>query len=100
MSKESGLSKITTDSLVQILDTDSDLFLLDVREPDEVAEWRIPGVNNIPLGELDRRISEVPTDKHVVVICAKGARALQGAQILLDHGVGSEVLEGGMGAWA
>ena len=55
MSKESGLSKITTDSLVQILDTDSDLFLLDVREPDEVAEWRIPGVNNIPLGELDRR---------------------------------------------
>ena len=100
MSQQPALSKISTDSLVPLLDSDPALFLLDVREPDEVAEWRISGVHNVPLGELDRRISEVPTDKRVVVICAKGARALQGAQILLDHGISSEVLDGGMGAWA
>ena len=100
MSQKPALTKISTDALVPLLDRNPALFLLDVREPDEVAEWRIFGVNNIPLGDLDRRISEVPADKRVVVICAKGARALQGAQILLDHGISSEVLDGGMGAWA
>ena len=100
MSENSEITATTTDSLIALLDSDPDLFLLDVREPDEVKEWFIPGVHNIPLGNLDRRIDEVPSNKQIIVICAKGARALQGAQILSDHGLSSAVLEGGMGAWA
>ena len=36
----------------------------------------------------------------LVVICAMGTRARQGAEILASHDVASAVLEGGMGAWA
>ncbi|MGH3732181.1 MAG: MBL fold metallo-hydrolase [Acidimicrobiales bacterium] len=92
------ISTITGDELVGQLE-DSGLFLLDVREPDEVAEWQIPGVHNIPLGTLDSRLDEIPSEGDVVVICAKGTRAQQGAELLADHGIASRVLEGGMGSW-
>ena len=38
--------------LKKSLDANLDLFLLDVREPDEFADWNIEGSQNIPLGEL------------------------------------------------
>jgi glyoxylase-like metal-dependent hydrolase (beta-lactamase superfamily II)/rhodanese-related sulfurtransferase len=94
------ISSISTDDLVAFLDTDERLYLLDVREPDEVADWQIPGVHNIPIAKLESRVREVPRDAHLVVVCAAGPRALQGARILEGHGIASEVLEGGMGAWA
>ena len=74
--------------------------MLDVRDIDEVANWQIPGVHNLPLDTLEARIDEVPLDQHLVVICAKGTRAQQGAEILARHDIASAVLEGGMGAWA
>ena len=74
--------------------------MLDVRDVDEVADWQIPGVHNIPLDNLEKRVDEVPRDERLVVICAKGTRARQGAEILARHGIASDVLEGGMGAWA
>jgi glyoxylase-like metal-dependent hydrolase (beta-lactamase superfamily II) len=89
---------ISGDELVSRFDN-PDLFLLDVREPDEVAEWQIPGINNIPLGSLSSRFGEVPTGGDIVVICAKGARAQQGAEFLATQGIPSRVLEGGMAAW-
>ncbi|HTT59388.1 MAG TPA: MBL fold metallo-hydrolase [Acidimicrobiales bacterium] len=92
------MSKVTGEQLVSRLD-DGDLYLLDVREPDEVAEWQIPGVHNIPIGLLGSRLDEVPRDRDVVVICAKGLRAQQGAELLAKVGISSGVLEGGMGSW-
>jgi len=94
------ISVISTNELIPLLEHHDSLFLLDVREPDEVADWQIPGVHNIPLDALERRISDVPRDARVVVICAVGTRARQGAEILARHGVASAVLDGGMGAWA
>ena len=79
---------------------DADLYLLDVREPDEVEAWRIPGAHNIPLGSLAARVEELPRDKDLVVVCAVGARAHQGAELLAARGLSSRVLEGGMGTWA
>ena len=101
MARDELISSISTYELLPLLDADgSALYLLDVREPDEVADWQIPGVHNFPLETLEARIDEVPRDQHVVVICAMGARARQGAEILARHDIASEVLEGGMGAWA
>ena len=93
-------SFITTNELVERLDDDASLFLLDVREPDEVADWKIPGVYNIPLGVLETRLAEVPADADVVVVCARGGRAETGAQVLLAGGRTSRILLGGMGSWA
>ena len=43
--------EITANELKKSLDANPDLFLLDVREPDEFADWNIEGSHNIPLGE-------------------------------------------------
>lgn len=83
-----------------LLGSPSAPFLLDVREPDEFADWAIPGAVNIPLGELAQRTSEIPRERDVIVICAKGARATAGATTLLADGISASVLEGGMSSWA
>ena len=44
--------QISASDVAARLGTDHEPFLLDVREPSEVAEWAIPGAVNIPLGEL------------------------------------------------
>ncbi|MBW4077370.1 MAG: MBL fold metallo-hydrolase [Acidobacteria bacterium] len=94
------VSYITTKELTPRLDGDESLYLLDVREPDEVADWKIDGVHNIPVGELSAHLGELPKDKDIVVICAKGGRALTAAELLATHGIASEILEGGMSSWA
>lgn len=100
MAQRHSISTLSTYDLVPLLDGDDRPYLLDVRDEDEVADWQIPGVHNIPLGQLESRLDEIPTDEHIVVICAVGSRATQGAEVLARHGVASEVLEGGMNAWA
>jgi glyoxylase-like metal-dependent hydrolase (beta-lactamase superfamily II)/rhodanese-related sulfurtransferase len=100
VAREELISSITTYELLPLLDTDDCPYMLDVREIDEVADWQIPGVHNIPLGTLEKRIDEVPRDRRLVTICARGTRARQGSEILSLHDIASDVLEGGMGAWA
>ncbi len=49
---------------------DPDIFLLDVREPDEHASFNIGGML-IPLGEIISQAKNIPTDKPVFVYCEK-----------------------------
>ena len=90
---------LSTNELLSLLDDSPDVFLLDVREPDEFATWRIPRTVNIPLGEIEQRLSEVPRDAIVVTVCAKGARAERASEILRHLNYRSVVLEGGMEEW-
>ena len=57
-----------------------DVFLLDVREPDEVETWAYPIGVNIPLGQLGDRLDEVPRDVTVVVACHVGGRSAVAAK--------------------
>lgn len=76
-------------------------FMLDVREPDEWAAGHIDGATLIPLGELEARVAEVPTDRQVVVVCRSGNRSATGRDILLGAGHPSATsMAGGMNAWA
>jgi rhodanese-related sulfurtransferase len=61
-------------------------FILDVREPSEWNQFHIPGATLIPLGSLPNRLSEVPKDREVVVVCRTGHRSAQGRDILLNAG--------------
>ena len=88
MAHEDLISNISTYELLPLLDGgESTLYLLDVREPDEVADWHIAGAHNIPLGSLEARFSEVPREKEIVTVCAKGTRALEASGVLASHGV-------------
>ena len=81
------------------LGTDTEPFILDVREPSEVAEWAIPGAVNIPLGELSTRAGSIPRDEEIVVVCASGGRSAQATDALNRSGWDAYDLVGGMGAW-
>jgi rhodanese-related sulfurtransferase len=74
--------------------------LLDVREPHEFALVRLPDAQLIPLGELARRLDEVPEGREVVVYCHHGTRSLSGAAILNAAGRSASSLRGGIDAWA
>ncbi len=91
---------ITVDELKDAIDDGKHFFLLDVRMPDEVAEGKIPGVVNIPLPELDSRWSEVPKDKNIITVCARGGRAAAAMFILQDKGYNKiHTLLGGTLGW-
>lgn len=75
-------------------------FMLDVREPFEWQEYHMPGAILIPLGQLPRRLSEVPKDRPIVVVCRSGNRSEIGRDILLQAGFTAVTsMEGGMRAW-
>lgn len=68
------------------LDSGKKLFLLDVRESDELEVSKIEGITHIPLGEIESRFSEVPKDEEIVVICRSGGRSDRAAQFLIGQG--------------
>ena len=74
-------------------------FLLDVREPAEVAGGTIPGAVNIPLGDLRDRLGEVPKDRPVVVFCKVGQRGYFAERILVQRGYNVFNLSGGYTTW-
>lgn len=76
-------------------------FLVDVRTQEEWDEVHIPGTVLIPLDELPDRLSEVPRDKDIVVVCRSGNRSEEGAAILLKAGYESVVgMDGGIRDWS
>ncbi len=77
-----------------------ELFVLDVREKDEYAGGHIPGAVNIYVGELEKRLDEVPSDRSVVSVCSTGNRAGLSVSILARGGFKKVYnLIGGMTAW-
>ncbi len=71
-------------------------FLLDVREPLELAVEHAPGALNIPLGQLRARLGELPRNREILVICRSGQRAYSATRILLQEGFKARNLAGGM----
>ncbi|KQZ10636.1 rhodanese-like domain-containing protein [Agromyces fucosus] len=77
----------------------ADAVILDVREPGELAQARIEGTLDIPLGELVERVEEVPSDTTVYVLCHVGGRSAQAVQYLESRGVDAVNIDGGIVAW-
>jgi rhodanese-related sulfurtransferase len=77
---------LSTEQLESYL-KDKEIFRLDVREPKEIVELgSVEGYVNIPIGELEKRLSEIPKDKKVLTLCNRGGRAARAAEILQKNG--------------
>ncbi len=63
-----ALEPVSRDDLVHRLQAGS-VILLDVRPKDEFLLGHLPGALNLPLGELERRLSELPKDQEIVAYC-------------------------------
>lgn len=75
------------------------LNLIDVREVDEVAEGKIPGAINIPLGLLEFRMNELDKAKEYTMVCRSGGRSGQATNFLESYGYKVVNMAGGMLAW-
>lgn len=75
-------------------------YFLDVRQPEEWAEYHAPNSTLIPLGELPNRLNELPRDQEIVVVCRSGNRSQQGRDVLLNAGFSQVTsMAGGLKEW-
>jgi len=73
-----------------------DAFVLDVREPVELAVQTLPGATHIPLGQVRSRLAELPRDREILVACRSAQRAYFATRILLQNGFKARTISGGM----
>ncbi|KAK0726505.1 Rhodanese-like domain-containing protein [Apiosordaria backusii] len=73
----------------------ADYFVLNVRSPKEFENGHIDGAINIPLGDLRKRLDEVPKDKPIIDNCQVGYRGYLGYRILKQDGYDAVNLDGG-----
>lgn len=94
---------IDVHALKQSLANDPTLCLIDVREPDEWAEQRIPGARLIPKDTLTDVISSVaPNKNHPIYLhCKGGIRSFWAGERLLEMGYTDVYsVNGGIMDWA
>jgi rhodanese-related sulfurtransferase len=77
------------------------ILFLDVRTQAEWDQFHLQNSTLIPLDQLPNRLSDLPKDKEIVVVCLSGHRAQNGITILQQDGFTQvSYLTGGLQAWA
>ncbi|WP_054024785.1 sulfurtransferase TusA family protein [Bacillus sp. FJAT-28004] len=85
--EENKYPKTTSnEELMKKLNSNESIMILDVRESAEYVFNRIPGAKSIPLGELEKRMSELQSDQELHVVCRTGTRSDIACQMLKDKG--------------
>jgi rhodanese-related sulfurtransferase len=94
------LQPVTREELARRLQ-DDDLVVLDVRPATEYAAGHLPGAVSIPVGELRRRLAELPADREIVAYCRGPycAFAHEAVGLLRDEGFAARRLEDGLPEW-
>ncbi|MHB1559504.1 MAG: molybdopterin-synthase adenylyltransferase MoeB [Isosphaeraceae bacterium] len=92
--------EITPGELKALFDRGARPFVLDVRNPEEIAICRIAGSTVIPLPELAARLGELDPSTPMVVHCKSGVRSAKAIALLESAGFGElRNLKGGILAW-
>ncbi|HYK72197.1 MAG TPA: MBL fold metallo-hydrolase [Pseudoneobacillus sp.] len=99
---------MTSKEVTQKVFNKDSFFILDVRNETDFKDWKIEGENfeylNIPYFELLDGVEEImdklPTDRDILVVCAKEGSSIMVAEMLSDAGLNVSYLAGGMKAWS
>jgi len=80
----------------QMIESNPNLVILDVRTLEEYKEGHIEDTILIPVSELESRLDELDPEEEVLVYCRSGVRSATASQILVDNGFSSvyNMLEG------
>jgi sulfur-carrier protein adenylyltransferase/sulfurtransferase len=95
-------STITATDLKDMLDRGDDIFLVDVREPNEYEIVSIPGATLIPKDQFltGAALERLPQDKRIVLHCKSGARSAEALAVVKNAGFSDAVhVGGGVLAW-
>jgi len=95
---------MNTDDFRQLLDTDKDLLVLDVRTAEDFIgeQGYIDGAVNIPVEELQQRMNEIGhyLEKPVAIVCRTDKRSAKAALLLTEEGFADvHIVRGGMTNW-
>ena len=95
------MQKISPVEAKKIMDTQNDIYILDVRDEDELDEGYIDGSVLIPLGELPQKALQSMRDKQktLLVYCRSGKRSKEAAEILDSLGYENVFDFGGILDW-
>ena len=92
---------ITAEEAKQIMDSEEDYIILDVRTREEYDEGHIPGAIVISHEEIAEKADEVLTDKDqlILVYCRSGRRSKIAAEALVELGYTNIKEFGGIIDW-
>ena len=96
-----GIKEIDSPELARWLNERPDgLRVLDVRQPQEIAQGTVPSAEGVPLHTLPLRLSELDRCATLVLVCRSGARSAQACMFLYQQGFENVYnLRGGMIGW-
>jgi rhodanese-related sulfurtransferase/DNA-binding transcriptional ArsR family regulator len=96
------LEPVTREELARRLQDGDSVLVLDVRPAAEHAAGHLPGAVSIPVGELRRRLAELPADREIVAYCRGPycAFAQEAVAVLRAAGFQARRLEDGLPEWA
>ena len=97
------IKEISPLQLKQKIEIKAPLYLLDVREANEVAICMLNGANHIPMNLIPLYLDKIPDEVDIVIYCHHGVRSLNVANYLVENGFDSDFLynlTGGIDAWA
>lgn len=97
----SDFESISPKSAYELIQSDTNITLLDVRTPQEFASEHIEGATLIPVQELSKNLSQLADvkDKKIIVYCHSGARSVAASRILVKNGFTPLNVTGGISAW-
>ncbi|MGM0844914.1 MAG: rhodanese-like domain-containing protein [Bacillota bacterium] len=93
------MNELTPKEVETIINEGKPANIIDVRETDEVAEGKIPGAVNIPLGLVEFRMNELEKSQEYIMVCRSGGRSGRACQFLESQGYKVINMAGGMLAW-
>jgi len=81
------------------LQSDAPPLLLDVREPYEWRQVRMPNALHIPMNDVPQHLEALPRERTIVVLCAHGSRSFGVTYFLRQQGFDAYNLVGGITQW-
>ena len=100
--------EIEAGELKQKIDREDEVYILDVRTPQEYQAWKISynKYKDPPLIPIDQLLSstqvavkDIPKDKEIITVCSHGNRSMMAARVLSQFGYDVKSLKGGMAQW-
>ncbi|MCU1289074.1 MAG: molybdopterin and thiamine biosynthesis family dinucleotide-utilizing protein [Acidobacteria bacterium] len=94
--------EITAKELSELIKTNSEVQVIDVREPHEYEIAQIPGTKLIPLAQVVNRVKEIDTSRAAIIHCKGGTRSAKAIDALKNAGYSGRLvnLKGGITAWS
>ena len=94
-----GKHSLSTLQAIQLLNKGK-VSIVDVRKSDEFSAGHLRDSKNIPIDDLDKRVSELDKTHPVLVVCQSGVRASRAAAEFRRAGFGEVyILDGGYTEW-